>query len=316
MKKLKTIGLYLLVQILVLPLLILGLIYYGPYTNIRDMIVTTSMTTMSHQYFATWFLSDETINEIMEASKPAEIEEEQNLKDVVIKENPTNGIEYINVSSSTYNAHLLIIDDPSRVKLAVAPRLGTAGATVPQIVEYYGAVGGINGSGFADDALGTGGVPDGLLISNGQVVTPNETGYYAFVGFNNENKLVLSNSMSYYSIINMGVRDACTFGPILVYNGRGTISIGGGGGGLQPRTAIGQTSDGKVLFLVIDGRSLKSFGGTLRDAQDILLQYGAYNAFNLDGGASTTMFYDGRLMNSPSDIMGERYVPCAWIITK
>lgn len=315
MKNLKMIGLYIIVQIVVFVALVLGLVYYGPYKNIRDMIVTTSMTTMTHQYFATWFLSDETINEILEANKPPEIDEELALNAIHIDENATDGIELIDVSSSTYSAHLLIVNDPSRVKLAVAPRLGTVGATVPQIVEHYDAIGGINASGFADDALGTGGIPDGLLISNGQVVTPNEKGYYAFVGFNNSNQMVISNSMSYYSIMKMDIRDACTFGPILVYNGRGTISMSGYGG-LHPRTAIGQTTDGKVLMLVIDGRSLKSAGATLRNVQDIMLKYGAYNAFNLDGGASTTMVYDGKLVNSPSDIMGERYVPCAWIITK
>ncbi|MBR1884372.1 MAG: phosphodiester glycosidase family protein [Clostridia bacterium] len=315
MRKLKNVGLYLLIQIIVLPILILALVYYGPYTNIRDMIVTTSMTTMSHQYFATWFLSDETINEILEETRPPEIVEEQSLESIVVNENATDGIELIDVSSSTYNGYLLIVNDPSRVKLGVAPRLGVVGATVGQIVEYYDAIAGINASGFADDALGTGGVPDGLIISNNEVVTPDETGYYSFVGFNEDNIMVLSNSMSYYNIMNMGVRDACTFGPVIVYNGYGMFSSGGGYG-LHPRTAIGQRKTGEVLLLVIDGRSTKSLGATIKNVQDIMLEYGAYNAFNLDGGASTTMVYNDEVVNSPSDIMGERYVPCAWIVTK
>ena len=69
-------------------------------------------------------------------------------------------------------------------------------------------------------------------------------------------------------------------------------------------------------MLVIDGRQKDSLGATLKNVQDIFLQYGAYNAFNLDGGASSTMIYDNKLINNPSDIMGERYVPNAWIITK
>ncbi len=316
MKKVKTILLYLSVQIILLPILILALIYYGPYTNIRDMIVTTSMTTMSHQYFATWFLSAETINQIMEDSKPPEIKDELLLDVIEVNKNATDGIELVDVSSSTYKGYLLIINDPSRVKLATAPRLGTVGATTSQIVEYYDAIGGINASGFADDALGTGGIPAGLIISDGNVVTPNEKGTYSFVGFNESNQMVLSDKMSYYNIMKMNVRDACTFGPILVYNGYGRISMGGGAGGLNPRTAIGQRTDGTVLMLVIDGRSTKSLGGTLRNVQDIMLKYGAYNAFNLDGGASTTMVYNGEVINSPSDMLGERYVPCAWIITK
>lgn len=317
MKKIKWIGIYLLVQIVVLPILILGLIYYGPYTNIRDLIVTTSMTTMRHQYFATAFLPKETIDQILEDSRPPEIVEEQNLEAIDVSANAsyTDGIELVDVSSSTYTGYLLIINDPRRVKLATAPRLGVVGSTTSQIVEHYDAVAGINASGFADDALGTGGIPAGLIISNNEVVTPNETGYYSFVGFNQDNVMIISNSMSYYNIVNMGIRDACTFGPVIVYNGYGIFS-NGGGYGLQPRTAIGQRADGTVLFLVIDGRSTKSLGGTLKNVQDIMLQYGAVNAFNLDGGASTTMVYNGEIINSPSDILGERYVPCAWIVTK
>lgn len=69
-------------------------------------------------------------------------------------------------------------------------------------------------------------------------------------------------------------------------------------------------------MLVIDGRQVDSLGATLKNVQDIMLQYGAYNAFNLDGGASSTLVYNNKVVNHPSDIMGERYVPCAFIITK
>jgi hypothetical protein len=65
-----------------------------------------------------------------------------------------------------------------------------------------------------------------------------------------------------------------------------------------------------------DGRQVGSLGATLKNVQDILLDYGAYNAYNLDGGASSTMVYDSSVVNKPSDIMGERYVPCAFIVTK
>jgi exopolysaccharide biosynthesis protein len=65
---------------------------------------------------------------------------------------------------------------------------------------------------------------------------------------------------------------------------------------------------------VIDGRTLESFGATLRDVQDILLEYGAVNAANLDGGSSTTMYYNGKVINKPSDKLGERTVPSAFVV--
>ena len=57
--------LFLLFQIIFIPALTIILVFYGPFNNIRDMVVTTAMTTMSHQYFATLFLSDEKINEML-----------------------------------------------------------------------------------------------------------------------------------------------------------------------------------------------------------------------------------------------------------
>ena len=61
--------------------------------------------------------------------------------------------------------------------------------------------------------------------------------------------------------------------------------------GLNPRTAIGQRADGAVIFVCIDGRQAGSPGGTYKDATDIMIEYGAVNACNLDGGSSSIMMY-------------------------
>ena len=323
MKKfLKIFSGFLLFQIIYIPLLCIVLIYYGPFTYIRDMIVTTSMTTMSHQYFATFFLSDEQIKEILKKNRPQEELEDQNLDDITIDNtkdenaNARDGVELVDVSSKTFKGYLLIVKDPSRVKLATAPRLGKVGSTTSQIVEEYDAIGGINAGGFADDALGTGGKPSGIIIEDGELKTTNAYGSYSVVGLDKNHKMIVSNSMTYSRMKQLGIQSAVSFGPIIIINGQPTIRYGDGGWGIQPRTAIAQKKDGTILMLVIDGRQADSLGATLKNVQDILLQYGAYNAFNLDGGASTTMVFDSKLVNNPSDIMGERYVPCAFIITK
>ena len=315
MKKFKIVGLFILFQIIFIPLLSIVLIYYGPFTNLKEMIVTTAMTTMRHQYFATLFLSEGEIAEILEKNRPAQDIEEQNVEDIQVSKNNTNGIELVDVSSKTFKGYLLIVNDPSRVKLAVAPRLGEVGATTSQIVEHYDAVAGINAGGFQDDALGTGGKPDGIIISGGKLMTPNPKGNFSIVGLDTSNRMLVSRSMSYPTMVNKKIRDAVSFGPTIIINGMPTIRSGNGGWGVQPRTAIAQKKDGTILMLVIDGRQADSLGGTLKNVQDILLQYGAYNAYNLDGGASSTMVYDSKVVNKPSDIMGERYVPCAFIVT-
>lgn len=319
-KRLKIAGLFLLFQIIYIPILSIVLVYYGPFTNTRDMIVTTAMTTMSHQYFATWFLSQEKIDEILAKNRPQENVEDQSLSAINIgsgiSAEDMNGIELKDISNDSYTGKLLIINDPSRVKLVSSPRLGTSGATTSQIVAENDAVAGINAGGFQDDALGTGGKPAGLVIEDGQLRTTNTGSSYSLVGMDKANKMIVSNSMTYAKCKELNLRCAVSFGPIIIINGNPTIRSGTGGWGLQPRTAIAQRKDGAVLMLVIDGRQKGSLGATLRQVQDILLDNGAYNAFNLDGGASTTMVYNGNVVNSPSDILGERYVPNAFIVTK
>ena len=319
-KALKWIAFFLIFQIIYVPILSIVLIYYGPFTNTRDMIVTTAMTTMSHQYFATLFLSKEKIDEILAKNRPQENIEDQSLSAINIgsgiSAEDMNGMELKDVSNDSYTGKLLIINDPSRVKLVSSPRLGTSGATTSQIVAENDAVAGINAGGFQDDALGTGGKPAGLVIEDGQLRTTNTGASYSLVGMDKDNKMVVSNSMTYSKCQQLNLRCAVSFGPVIIINGNATIKSGTGGWGMQPRTAIAQRKDGAILMLVIDGRQKGSLGATLRQVQDILLDNGAYNAFNLDGGASTTMVYNGNDVNSPSDILGERYVPNAFIVTK
>lgn len=296
------------------------LIYYTEFfTTTRDMIVTTSMGTMTHQYFATWFLSDEKIQEILAANRGINEDVTQNLSDVTVdstkNDKDKEGIEIKDVSTDSFKAYLMIIDDPSRVDLVLGPKVPVVGSTTSQIVEAYDAIGGINAGGLANDAEGTGAMPTSLLITNGEFFD-NEFDYGEYVsmcGFTQDNILYVSDSISKSEAESLNLRCAISFGPVLIINGQPRISSGSGWG-IQPRTCIGQRQDGTVLFLVIDGRQTDSVGATLKNAQDILLNNGAYNAYNLDGGASTTMVFDGELVNSPSDFAGERYVPTAFIV--
>ena len=181
-KSIKYILLFILFQVIFVPVLVMSLIYYGPFKAVREMLVTTAMNTMTHQYFATMFLDQEEIDEIIARNRPSEEIGNQDLNDIKISDAADNGIELIDVSSSSFKGYLLIVNDPSRVKLATAPRLGTVGATTSQIVEANDAIGGINGGGFKDDALGTGGKPDGLLMQDGKLINGYEYSSYKVVG--------------------------------------------------------------------------------------------------------------------------------------
>ena len=98
-------------------------------------------------------------------------------------------------------------------------------------------------------------------------------------------------------------------------NGKKVIRSGDGGWGISPRSAIGQKKAGPMMFLVIDGRQPGySIGATLVDVQNIMYEKGAYIAANLDGGSSTTLYYNGNVVNKPADLLGERMIPTAFIV--
>ena len=73
--------------------------------------------------------------------------------------------------------------------------------------------------------------------------------------------------------------------------------------------------DGKFLMITVDGRTESSGGIGLQDLAEYLLSLGATDAMNLDGGGSTTMFVDGKVVNHPSDKEGERKVSDAILVT-
>ena len=103
-------------------------------------------------------------------------------------------------------------------------------------------------------------------------------------------------------------------GPILVRNGELAIDAEAEGfnkdfiEGRHPRTAIGRTSEGDLIFVAIDGRQKMSVGATIEEEANILRNMGCRDALNLDGGGSTCMNVFGINMNRPSDKTGERPV--------
>ncbi len=119
---------------------------------------------------------------------------------------------------------------------------------------------------------------------------------------------------SIFTLKKYGTKEAISFGPPLIVNGKPSIKSGDGGWGIAPRTAIAQTYDGKIIFIVIDGRRIDSAGATLKDVQDILLDFNAVNAVNLDGGSSTAMFFNGKIINQTANPLGEREVPSVFMV--
>lgn len=84
----------------------------------------------------------------------------------------------------------------------------------------------------------------------------------------------------------------------------------------HPRTAVAKLKDGKFLMMTVDGRQPGvSVGMSLQELAEYLFSLGAVDAMNLDGGGSTTMYLDGKVVNTPSDKEGERKIGDAIVVT-
>jgi exopolysaccharide biosynthesis protein len=247
--------------------------------------------------------------------------------------NYPDGIRIEHFSGRTYDAHVMIVRDPSRVYMATSTEkfsYNTPGTRITEEINNEGAVAATNAGAFFDDGTASpkvGSVPLGLVYAGGECVwtqgTPNERG---FAGFNEDNILVVAKTMSAEKAMELNIRDGCCFGPVLIMNGEVSMEAYNSASGYNPRTAVGQRADGAVLFLCIDGRQAGSLGGTYADIINIMLEYGAVNACNMDGGSSSVMLYrdtyglygepgEVQMMNSYSVIQSQpRRMPNFWMV--
>lgn len=286
-----------------------------PFRQVRDLYIGTAMTTYTHQWLATLFFSEDTINEVMQKEVAPDFT--QNTIKLDKYENKINKIQTFDISGSTYKGKLLKISNPEQVFVGISQTLGTKGQFLEEIIDNYDAAAGINGSGFVDEGgHGKAAYPVGILISEGKTIYLPEQDEYDIVGLDTDNNLIIG-TFTKQELKSLKLRDAVEPFYKLIVNSQNRIKEGNGGYGLHPRTAIGQTLDGSILMLVIEGRQLHSIGATMKECQDILSSYGAVNAAALDGGSSSIMYYDGEIQTKPSNgTTYGRYLPSAFIVAK
>ena len=322
---------------------ILGFLLYGPYPKFRNWLITTAMTTMNHQYLAKWFYSDKTIDDVLKKNYVKESGEDTDTsmvtfvdysktrvmyknkyeKEILTKDKGNDLYKLININDGSMRGYLVVIYDPSKVKMETASTMGSKGEMLVSMAKRTNSVVAMNASGFIDPNYNSnGGRPYGVVIKDGKIVSNLEKANVGggVIGFTKDNKLILG-KMSGAEALKKGVRDAMEFGPYLIVNGKPSFIKGNGGWGTAPRSAIGQRQDGIVLFLVMDGRDYAHGidGVGMVELTEILAKYGAYNASNLDGGTSSGLVINGELINKPVNGSGEkltRAIPNAWVVTK
>lgn len=339
MKKIKKIKLskFSIFTIILDILVIVGLIIvYTPVVSFNKFWIPTAMTTMEHKYLAYTLYSEKEVNKIMSENYIETSNEKVNLDDIIVggyknkkytnvyekelfnKDKNNDVYKIIRIEEEGFKGYLTAVYDPSDVGLALPKKLGKYGQSVAKLCQENDGLVGINGGGFEDnDGWGNGSVPYGSIISDSKLVWQHAGGSGTLIGFTKSHKMLITN-LSATDAIKEGMRDAVEFGPNLIVNGKEAKIHGDGGWGIAPRTVIAQRKDGVVLFLVIEGRLPGySVGANMNQVIEILHRYKAYNAANLDGGASSTMAVNGKLYNRPSagGEYGGRTVSNAWIVT-
>lgn len=281
----------------------------------KELFATTMLETGQMKFLASMFLSKEELQELVNKNSVAVMNTEVDTNLIHLEENnkefDINGIEIKEISGQTFFAKMLIINDPSRVKLATTYPWKEYGVELEKLVNQSNSIAGVNGGLYLSTG-NKGGQPLGVVVANGEIQYNKPAGYAGLhlIGFDESNILrVLSlegktQAQIEELIKTEKIRDAVTFQEEssdannhfvkLIINGE-ERKVDGQGSGANPRTAIGQRADGTVLLLVTDGRGASGhLGATAADLIKIMKEYGAVNAANLDGGSSSSMYYNGK----------------------
>jgi len=142
----------------------------------------------------------------------------------------------------------------------------------------------------------------GTIVVDGKVKKFSNSTNLSFVGFNTSGQLVGGHFETEEELKKNNILQGSSFLPTLLQDGKKTKIPSDWANARHPRTIIGNFSNNELLFIVIDGRKTGwSNGVTLEEVQDKLLSFKVKDAFNLDGGGSSTFYFDGKVLNKPSD---------------
>lgn len=252
------------------------------------------------------------------SGKAEEIKNDTDKKVAQTMDSDNNSIhEYgYDTQSGKFKYKIIAVPNPKKIVIGFSKQHGK-GETTSNIAMDNNAIGAVNAGAFKNDISGKC-EPSGIIIHDGKVVYSDLNGSSEKINVAaiTDKGVLLVGNCSMEELNKVGAREAVSSVRTLIVNGKPQITEGDGGMGVGPRTAIGQKKDGTILLITIDGRSKDSAGATLMEVQDILIKNEAYNAANLDGGSSSTMFYNGKIINHPCDAKGEREITSAFVVLR
>lgn len=328
--------------------LVMNLIFKGPSPAAQEVLTMSLIEASATKWIPALFIGEERVAEITSAGSGSSLTDDvTDTSQVIIQkdsaistssnewDNYPDGIRIESYAGDTYNAHIMIVRDPSQVYMGISTEsfsTSIPGKRLNAVMEEENVLAGVNAGAFNDDGTASstvGSCPLGLVMSGGKCVwtSGKQPGLEGFAGFTTDDVLVVSTTnLTKAQAEEMNIRDGCCFGPVLIMNGEVNMDAYNMNSGFNPRTAIGQRADGAVIFVCIDGRQAGSVGGTYGDIIDIMVEYGAVNACNMDGGSSSIMYYRdtyGRygeagqvqMINSYSLLQSEpRRMPNYWLV--
>ncbi|MFC4103089.1 phosphodiester glycosidase family protein [Paenibacillus xanthanilyticus] len=210
------------------------------------------------------------------------------------------------IHAQNFNGYALKVKlkSPEAMRMVLGKdKLGGAETTLAA-VRRTKAIAGVNAGGFADS--GSKRYPLGTTMVNGKYAggfEPTRKDLF-FVGLNDQLKLVGGKFASQAQLDRLQPKFGASFVPVLMKNrviqpipAKWQTSPA-----RAPRTVIGNYKDNQLLFLVVDGYNENGgSGATLFEMQLLLSRFGAIDGYNLDGGGSSSLVFDGRIVNHPSD---------------
>ena len=280
------------ITLLCLVLCLLGVIWVlerGPSPTVTGMFTRSVRETSAIRWISNIFLSDEELNEYKSVSTEDLATESVNTSLIHVEKatekresGKIESVKLIDIAEGTCKGKLLIVSDPKQVILGTSDEfVKQPGLLLTDMVAKYDGLAGINAGGFNDEnGTGSGGIPQGIVIFNGDVIYGNDLTPYHLVGLDRDGILHVG-SMSGRDAVANGIQWAVSF---VTHDGLASSLIINGevqrqnlGGGVNPRTALGQ-----------------------RD----------------DGGSSSVMVYDGEIINHCASVTGPRRIPTGFIVLK
>jgi exopolysaccharide biosynthesis protein len=210
------------------------------------------------------------------------------------------------IKAENFSAYALKVKLKSKDAMTMTlggEELGQAETTLAA-VNRHGAVAGVNGGGFADGRGKR--YPLSTTIVDGNYVTSFEPprADLFFVGLNEQNELIGGKFASKQQLDAKKPKFGASFVPVLLRGGtpQPIPAKWQTSPKRAPRTIVANYKDDQLLFLVADGYNESgSSGATLGEMQLLLQRYGAVDGYNLDGGGSSSLIFNGRVINKPSD---------------